>query len=405
MKRQNAMSMDIEPLKSESLRRINDLTKKELLETTLSGRTKTIKKKSSKKSENENIILDTKNKLETIQTFFSLPNPFYIPLLETSDINIKKKFIEMLINRIKENNLIIYDINQKRKGNIENIELNNNIILYKYANETEPRKMKINDFINNIYYNNSEGKDIILLSFEEIPIHLKEFSNKDDIYLHYKNIEYFFKNIIVSSMTGDKYSKYKSDLDYSIKKKSDIQKILLVLHQISDYEEKIKKLDEIIDEIKKIEISNSMTSLIRKYQDNYNYLLSTEKIEIKINEATKKAKLTFLDKQAIKKYYLSASNVLITDIINPNSFNVKIILNKDDISNIEKTINETYDVIRKEILNIMSNIDSELMPSPAKKIKITGGKNTKKMRRKIYINNKGKQYIKYDKNTIIYLSF
>lgn len=346
MIRQNAFSERYENKDGEKpiTSSLTKLSKYNLLKRTLTHKGTTKRKLpniSSNLEEAKKNISGSKNKSETIQSFFRLNNPFIIPINSTNNTD-KISFINNLLKRIKDNNLIIYDINQGSKGNLQNITLNQNqdSILYNYEKEpTNRRKIDIDYFINNIYYNNSDGREKILLSYQSIPIHSKEFSNKNDIYLEFKNINIFFENTVVSSMTYDSFLKFEKDLNYSIKKKTDMFYIISQLNKINNQTDKRKKLNEIINELKKNEI----------------------------------------EKNADK-------------------------LNQIDFEKFKNNVEITYNQIREEILKLLEEIDREMMPPPSKRKKI-GGKGKKKMQRKVYIDDKGRKYIKYDKDTIIYLNF
>ncbi len=70
----------------------------------------------------------------------------------------------------------------------------------------------------------------------------------------------------------------------------------------------------------------------------------------------------------------------------------------------ENEINEFYKKLKEDLIQKIQMP----APPPRKKIKLNetnGGSSCKKIKRKVYIDKNGKEFIKYDKNIIIYLKY
>lgn len=326
----------------------------------------------------------SENILKTINDFFAKNNTFIkASFNKRSD---KKKFIEEIETRLNETRFKLFDVNRERKGYIVKIEINDNdenkINYYYYDNPSKNYVVSIDDFIRNIYYNKKTNE--MFLSFKNIETHLPEYSKIDNIKIIDRHIINFFEEIKFSS------------LDETDK--------LYISNEINNGNE----LNVIIDDIKKLSINRDKYKKINKYQENFNYLTSNNKLSIKIDKLSngKYTTTPVFSMPINKKYYISAGNIKIKNIINEYEYDTEIILTKKEEKIIKDYMNKKYDIIKEELL---IKIDKIRMPPPqapsSKRQRLNGGKSKKIIiKRKIYKNDKGKLYIKYDKNTIIYLS-
>ena len=343
----------------------------------------------SKISSERNSFKFNKNQLETINDFFKKNNTFIKALFnKNSD---KKKFIEEIETRLNKKRFKLFDVNRGRKGDIVKIEINDtdeNKINYYYNDDPSKNyTISIDDFIRNIYYNQKNNE--MFLSFKNIETHLPEYSKIDNINIINRNIINFFEEIKFSS------------LDETDK--------LYISNEIN----KGNELNQIIDNIKKISIDRDKYKKINKYQQNFNYLTSNNKLSIKIDilsDGKYTAKPVF-STPINKQYYISAGNIKIKNISKNNDnkyeYDTEIILTKQEEKTIEDYMNKKYDIIKEELLIKKDEKDEKdkiRMPPPSKRQRLSGGKSVKKIKRKIYKDDKGKLYIKYNKNTIIYLT-
>lgn len=318
-------------------------------------------------------------------------NYFIIENIKDYSKELKLEFFNLLNDGIKDK-ILLFDINYEKYDKIKEIRLIDDKLSYIYINK-DPKtnedkimttKYSLDVFLSSILImpnNCKKTKTAALFRIYLLPRYDFDSTKFTNYNLNLKPIEYFI---------------IKFKLSMGLINQETSERLLKDLHpRLIASTIATKSL------IPKISSANPVALVQRKKRTPSNIILSHERYYRSVqNPLSKEAKE--LDKKIKLKldinkiFNIAKEKDNYEDIINTNI---------DNIKRISKNIYNDNDLkyIKNEVIIkiIRENEAKTAMPPPSKKQRKEGG--SKKIKRKVYLDNKGNKYIKFNKNLIIYL--